>query len=105
VRVLQSLADAGIVASQRGPGGGYRLSVDANQLTVFDVIDAVSASPRTESCPLGIEDHIDLCPLHARLNEVAALVEDAYRQTVISEMIPASKAKKKACDFPSGGEK
>jgi Rrf2 family protein len=99
VRVLMSLDEAGIVSSQRGRGGGYQLCESAGELTVYDVIAAVTALPRTETCPLGIEDHIDLCPLHARLNDVAGLVEDAYRQTLISELIP-EEAKKKGCDFP-----
>lgn len=99
VRVLMSLDEAGIVSSQRGRGGGYQLCDPSGELTVYDVIAAVSALPRTETCPLGLKDHIDLCPLHARLNEVAELVESAYRQTLISEMIPG-KHKKKGCDFP-----
>jgi Rrf2 family protein len=100
VKVLMSLDEAGIVSSQRGPGGGYQLCVSADELTVYDVIAAVVALPRTETCPLGIEDHIDLCPLHARLNEVAALAEEAYRQTFISELLPG-KRKRKGCVFPT----
>jgi Rrf2 family protein len=39
--ILVDLRRAGLVASQRGADGGYRLSRPANQITVADVIRAV----------------------------------------------------------------
>jgi Rrf2 family protein len=39
--ILVDLRRAGLVASQRGAEGGYRLSRPANQITVADVIRAV----------------------------------------------------------------
>src|SRR6476659_11331238 len=39
--ILGELKHAGIVASQRGPEGGYRLAVPADELTVAEVIRVV----------------------------------------------------------------
>ena len=39
--ILGELKHAGLVASQRGPEGGYRLAVPADQITVADVIRVV----------------------------------------------------------------
>jgi Rrf2 family protein len=39
--ILGDLRRAGIVASQRGPGGGYRLSRPAGQISLGDVFRAV----------------------------------------------------------------
>jgi Rrf2 family protein len=39
--ILGELKHAGIVASQRGPEGGYRLAVPADQVTMADVIRVV----------------------------------------------------------------
>jgi Rrf2 family protein len=39
--ILIDLRQAGIVASQRGPDGGYRLDGKADEITVADVIRAV----------------------------------------------------------------
>lgn len=99
VRVLMQLEQADILISQRGPGGGYRLKRDVEELTVYDVLAAVSELPRIKQCPLGIEDHVDLCPLHARLDEVAALAEAAYRATSLADLIPC-RARKQGCQFP-----
>ncbi len=103
VRVLMSLDEAGVVSSQRGRSGGYRLNHSATDLTVYDVIAAVSALPRIDKCPLGIEEHIDLCPLHARLDQVAALADAAYRATSIAELLPGKRKAKQGCSFPHSG--
>src|SRR6476659_5486881 len=39
--ILGELKHAGLVVSQRGPEGGYRLAVPANQITVAEVIRVV----------------------------------------------------------------
>src|SRR5689334_11965339 len=39
--ILGELKHAGLVASQRGPEGGYRLAVPADQITVAEVIRVV----------------------------------------------------------------
>jgi len=39
--ILVDLRQAGLVASQRGPEGGYRLDLPADQISVADVIRAV----------------------------------------------------------------
>ncbi len=100
VKVMKMLGDAGIIQSRRGPGGGYRLAQAPDELSVYDVVVAVSALPRFESCPLGIEEHVNLCPLHARLDSVAALTEAAFRQTPISDLVPR-KGNQADCSFPS----
>lgn len=99
VKVMKALDEAGIIQSQRGPGGGYRLVCDADELSAYDVVVAVSVFPRIESCPLGNEGHTNLCPLHSRLDAVAALAEAAYRQTVISELVPGDESGIR-CMFP-----
>ncbi len=100
VRVLMSLDEAEILTSQRGRNGGYCVQRDIDKLTVYDVIAAVSALPRIDKCPLGIAEHIHLCPLHKRLDEVAALADAAYRATLIAELLPAKRKSKSGCTFP-----
>ncbi|MGV6806702.1 MAG: Fe-S cluster assembly transcriptional regulator IscR [bacterium] len=39
-----------LVKSVRGPGGGYRLSKDADQINVAEIIDAVNESVDATSC-------------------------------------------------------
>jgi Rrf2 family protein len=86
-KVMQGLTRAGLVHSQRGLHGGFTLTRPAEELTVLDVIEAVDPIRRIRSCPLGIKGHVNLCPLHRRLDQAMALVEDALRQSTIAELL------------------
>ena len=100
VKVLAGMESAGILSSKKGPGGGYWLASSPAKLSVFDVLSAVSELPRIRTCPLGIAEHKRLCPLHARLDEVAEYAEKAFRDTKIQDLLPASAGKNK-CRFPA----
>lgn len=100
-KIMQGLSRAGLVRSQRGPGGGHTLTRDPEVLTVLDVVNAVDPVQRIQSCPLGLKHHPQLCPLHRRLDHVAAMVEESFAQTTIAELAPAAaRGKQKACNFP-----
>lgn len=49
-QLFSRLRKAGLVASVRGPGGGYRLGIDANQIAVGTVIAAVDESVDATKC-------------------------------------------------------
>src|SRR5947209_8070055 len=86
-KVMQALSRAGVVRSQRGLHGGFTLAVPADRLTVLDVVQAVDPIQRIRSCPLGLKGHLNLCPLHRRLDKAIALVEEALRSTSLSELL------------------
>jgi Rrf2 family protein len=86
-KVMQGLSRAGLVYSQRGLHGGFTLSRPADALTVLDVVRAVDPLRRIRSCPLGIKGHVNLCPLHRRLDQAVALVEDALQRSTIAELL------------------
>jgi Rrf2 family protein len=86
-KVMQSLTRAGLVHSQRGLHGGFTLTRPTDELTVLDVIEAVDPIRRIRSCPLGIKGHINLCPLHRRLDQAMARVEEALRESTIAELL------------------
>ena len=49
-QLFARLRNQGLVTGMRGPGGGYRLSRDANQIAVADVITAVDEKVETTRC-------------------------------------------------------
>lgn len=86
-KVMQSLGRKGIVQSQRGLHGGFTLTRSADELTILDIITAVDPIQRIKSCPLGIKGHINLCPLHRRLDQAMKLVEDALHKSTLAELL------------------
>jgi DNA-binding IscR family transcriptional regulator len=57
------------------------------EMTIYDVVQAMGELPRIRECPLGLPEHVTLCPLHARLDEAIELVEKAFRATTIAELV------------------
>jgi len=87
-KILQGLTRAGIIWSQRGPNGGFTLRRPADELSVFDIVQAIDPTLRITECPLGLDAHCDeLCPLHRRLDDAAGMIESAFRATTISELL------------------
>ena len=89
-RVLQDLAAAGLVQSRSGPGGGYELAKATDALTILDVINAVDPLERITSCPLGLDSHTSLCPLHAELDRAYAATEAAFANVTIRQLLEST---------------
>jgi Rrf2 family transcriptional regulator, nitric oxide-sensitive transcriptional repressor len=86
-KVMQGLSRAGLVHSQRGLHGGFTLTRPAEELTVLDVLQAVDPIRRIRGCPLGLKGHVNLCPLHRRLDQAIGMVEEALRRSTIAELL------------------
>lgn len=88
IRVIQMLARAGIVLSQRGVGGGVSLNVDPGRLTVLDVINAVDPMARIKTCPLGLKSHgTNLCSMHSCIDETMGRIEVEFAKVTIFAML------------------
>jgi len=100
-KVLQCLVQAGVVKSQRGIGGGMSLLKPPADLTILEVVNAVDPIRRISTCPLGLSTHgVRLCPLHRRVDNALAMVEDAFRNTTLKEVIDEPSESVPLCDFP-----
>jgi Rrf2 family protein len=100
-KVMQALSRARVVHSQRGLHGGFRLVKPPAELSVWDVIEAVDPIQRIRTCPLGLKAHgTRLCPLHKRLDDALALVENAFRESTVADLLQEPTKSKPLCDFP-----
>jgi Rrf2 family protein len=87
-KLLQLLARARIVTSQRGLNGGFVLARLPASLTLLDIVRVVDSSHRIDTCPLKIACHgTNLCALHRRLDEAAATIERLLGSATVSEIL------------------
>jgi Rrf2 family protein len=65
-KVLQTLAGVGILESQRGRGGGFRLARDPEKLSLFEVVEPFDHLADRKICVLGQKTCSEetACPLH-----------------------------------------
>jgi Rrf2 family transcriptional regulator, nitric oxide-sensitive transcriptional repressor len=101
-KVLQSLARSGLVHSRRGLGGGIALTKSPDDLTILEVVNAVEPLQRIRTCPLGLAAHgVHLCPLHRRLDNALAQVEQAFGSSTLAEVLAEPTTSKPLCPFPN----
>ncbi len=88
IKVLQSLARAGILSAQRGTLGGFTLLRDPADLSVLEVVNAIDPIERIHTCPLGIDSHgSQLCPMHRRIDDAMMQIERSFASVTISQLI------------------
>jgi Rrf2 family protein len=90
-KVLQELSKLGLVRSQRGLYGGFTLVREPLELTVLEVVRAVSPLHRIEDCPLHRDGHGPgrLCPLHRLLDDATAYIERSFAGATIADLVRA----------------
>ena len=76
-KVMQTLGRAGLVESHRGPGGGARLAVRPEAVTLLRIYETVDGPARMESCLLAPEICAAKC---CGLGSALAAHNEALRQ-------------------------
>jgi len=98
-KILRQLARAGILAAQRGIGGGFMLARQPQDISITDILRAVDAGmERIRKCPLGIDSHKNLCELHHTIDQVIATVEESFSKVTIARILASKRKSKPLCD-------
>ncbi|GEO05048.1 hypothetical protein AAE02nite_27120 [Adhaeribacter aerolatus] len=65
-KILQDLVRKGIIASIKGPNGGFYLSRPASEITIMEVVRVIDGVEAFKRCGLGLKHCSDThpCPLH-----------------------------------------
>jgi Rrf2 family protein len=89
-KLLQSLVQEGIVYSQKGIGGGFRLAKKASEVSLYDVVEPIDHISKWSGCFMGRErcSSEDPCSMHSRW----AKVRDEYflllKESTIADIAP-----------------
>lgn len=87
-KVFQPLVRGGLIAGQRGIGGGYSLVKDPAKMSLLEVVNQVDPIQRIDRCPLDLKSHgTKLCPLHSLLNKVILGEERRLAETSVADVI------------------
>jgi FeS assembly SUF system regulator len=90
-KVLKTLTAAGLVASQRGARGGYRLARPLTALPVAEVIEAIDGPIALAACVDGALGGCDVgttCPMRGRWDPVNAAIREALGAITLADMQP-----------------
>ncbi len=90
-KTLQALMKNGIISSQQGIHGGYKLSKSPDQISLTDIIHSLEEritivnclSPGDESC-----DKMDNCTLRNPFHVIQLKIDDLFTEMTIQHLLP-----------------
>jgi FeS assembly SUF system regulator len=91
-KVLKTLAAGGLVASQRGARGGYRLVRPLSDIPIADVIAAIDGPIALAACVDGSATECEsqgLCPVRGRWDPVNDAIHQALTAITLADMAEA----------------
>ena len=86
-KVLQRLAKAGLVTGTRGPGGGFKLTRPAKEISAREVYEAIEGRLQVERCMVGkpLCNKLD-CPLGSLFARLSDDVLDPLGKTTLADI-------------------
>lgn len=88
-KILSQMASAGVLHSDRGPHGGFRLNRSMGEISVYDVLDSVGAiiPNRSKSAgPKGVPGPVQNA-LSRAYQETAESLREAFSKTTLADLI------------------
>ena len=91
---MRKLKKNGLVVSERGAQGGYRLAKPAEEISVGDVLIALEGSLEAVSCGAGSNEHCqgeDLCVTRYVWQEINKSIQETVDSIKISQLVEESR--------------
>lgn len=89
-KTLNQLARAGVLASTRGPAGGFRLTQPPQRVSLARVVRVFVGRTRRH-CLLGLGPcgTIPECSVHERWKPLSTELDDFFGHTTLADLLPA----------------
>lgn len=89
-KLLQALSRDGLVKSQKGLGGGFRLAQPAEKITMYDIVHSLEDVHRWTRCVFGMECTEDTpCALHDRWVRIRESYMEMLKSTRLVDLTPS----------------
>lgn len=88
-KILHSLARAGVLHSERGPQGGFRLAQGSDELSLADILTPVDPAILNQGCLLGRPrcSEEDACAVHDRWKRVREPLLRFFEETTVADVL------------------
>jgi Rrf2 family protein len=91
-KILQSLTQKGLLVSYKGPKGGIQLASSPDDITVFQVVEAIDGLSVLNQCVLGLPNCGEgkPCALHDQWGPIRAEINDMFQGKSIAQLLQES---------------
>ena len=87
-KIFQSLAREKLLESQRGRGGGFRLSKAGDEVSLYEVITLIDGEDVFNRCMFDVKScgENGTCPMHDEWEPIRDQVEDLLKQRTVADL-------------------
>lgn len=88
-KILHALARSGLLESERGPRGGFRLAIPAGEMFLGHVVAPFDEIGRDRVCLLGRNECSDgsPCAAHDKWKTVSGQVSEFFQETTVNDLM------------------
>jgi FeS assembly SUF system regulator len=88
-KILKALAREGLLVSQRGSKGGYRLAREPEELTVSEMIRVLEGPVALTDCAIGpaLCEHETMCAVREPWQLISRVVEKALADVTLADLV------------------
>ena len=86
-KILNRLAQAGLILATRGRGGGVMLSRPKSDIILYEVVNLFMKTNDYERCLLGLSDCDGSCGLHLRWRIISNQFEKMLNETTVDQVL------------------
>lgn len=88
-KIVQTLTQAGLLISYKGPRGGVRLAKTADEITVLQVVEAIDGLDILQKCVLGLPScgSDAPCALHSQWGEIREDIRKMLAGKSIAQLV------------------
>lgn len=88
-KILQNLVRMQILESRKGSRGGFRLARDPDNITLYEIVNAIENLGQTRRCLLGQAECSDerACPLHEFWTGITSEYLKTLNQTSLGDLV------------------
>ena len=87
-KILQDLGRKGLLVSLKGPSGGFALARQPEEITLFEIVDAIDGTGVLRDCVLGFPECSSKtpCPAHDRWDKVRETISEMLIGQTVAQM-------------------
>lgn len=92
-KILQTLAKQKILSSNKGPHGGFSLAVDAEELTLLDIVKIIDGMDIFETCLIGMnscksaDSNSKPCSVHDQFSDIRKKLYDLFKNETFANIV------------------
>jgi Rrf2 family protein len=95
-KIFQNLVRAGLLRSVKGPGGGFGLAAPPEEISLYQIKEAIDGTTDLNRCAVGLDrcDDQTPCPMHDTFKPLRGLIREYLKSTTLVELATAVQQKK-----------